>query len=93
MLRRGGVLAIDNVLWKGKVVEAAQHGALLANRTETRKENESEGNRQVTRIDPKPGRPDIATLLHNFNVKLARDPRVSVIALPIGDGLTLARKR
>jgi caffeoyl-CoA O-methyltransferase len=62
LLRPGGLAAIDNVLWDGKVVEAA------------------------------PGDPDTQAI-QALNAKLKHDPRVAISLLPLGDGLTLARKR
>ena len=63
LLRAGGLIAIDNTLWSGRVADtAATHDADTA-------------------------------ALHALNVKLAGDKRVDVSMLPIGDGLTLARKR
>jgi predicted O-methyltransferase YrrM len=61
LLRPGGLIAIDNVLWDGKVAY--------------------------------PGEDDDTTALQALNAKLQRDERVDVSMLPIGDGLTLARKR
>lgn len=63
LLRIGGVIAIDNVLWSGKVAEVA-----AADDLETR-------------------------ALQALNDKLFADTRVDISLLPIGDGLTLARKR
>jgi caffeoyl-CoA O-methyltransferase len=63
LVRVGGVIAIDNVLWSGKVAEVAAEGD-----TETR-------------------------ALQVLNDKLYRDTRIDISLLPIGDGLTLARKR
>ncbi len=62
LLRPGGLAAIDNVLWSGKVVEAA------------------------------PGDPDTQAI-RALNAKLKHDSRVTISLLPLGDGLTLARKR
>lgn len=63
LLRTGGVVAIDNVLWSGKVAEEA-----TADDADTR-------------------------ALQLLNTKVHSDPRVDMSMLPIGDGLTLARKR
>jgi predicted O-methyltransferase YrrM len=62
LLRPGGLIAIDNVLWSGKV------------------------------IDPSDTTADTEAL-RALNTKIAADPRVTVNLVPIGDGLTLARKR
>jgi caffeoyl-CoA O-methyltransferase len=62
LLRPGGLIAIDNTLWDGKVAH------------------------------PAPGDADTAAL-QALNAKLHGDVRVDVSLLPIGDGLTLARKR
>jgi len=64
LLRPGGLIAVDNVLWSGRVAEPA---------------------------DPAKD-PDTAAL-QRFNVNLHGDQRVDLSMVPIGDGLTLARKR
>ncbi|MEE8352151.1 MAG: class I SAM-dependent methyltransferase [Rhodospirillales bacterium] len=62
LIRTGGLIAIDNVLWSGAVIDQA------------RTDEDSEA-------------------IRTFNKALATDSRVSISMLPIGDGLTLARKR
>ena len=62
LLRQGGLIAIDNVLWGGDVADPAIND-----------EN--------------------TTVLRELNAKLQHDERVTISMLPIGDGLTLARKR
>jgi caffeoyl-CoA O-methyltransferase len=61
LVRQGGVIAIDNVLWSGSVARPAKTADTKA--------------------------------LQALNDKLHRDERVDLSLLPIGDGLTLARKR
>jgi predicted O-methyltransferase YrrM len=61
LLRTGGLIAIDNTLWSGKVAVPAEDADTAA--------------------------------LQKLNDKLHRDERVDISMLPIGDGLTLARKR
>ena len=61
LLRAGGLLAIDNVLWSGDVA--------------------------------RPAKDDDTRALQAINDKLHRDERIDLALLPIGDGLTLARKR
>jgi caffeoyl-CoA O-methyltransferase len=63
LLRVGGLIAIDNTLWSGKVASPAADAD----------------------ADTK--------ALQALNIKLHRDERVDLSMLPIGDGLTLARKR
>ena len=62
LLRVGGLIAIDNVLWQGRVADAA--------------------------IDD-----EDTVAIRTLNRKLTGDERVSLCMVPIGDGLTLARKR
>ncbi|MFC6285148.1 class I SAM-dependent methyltransferase [Nocardioides sp. GCM10027113] len=62
LVRPGGLIAIDNVLWGGKVA------------------------------DPSVDDTDTAAL-RALNEKLAADERVSLVMLPIADGVTLARVR
>ena len=62
LLRPGGLIAIDNTLWSGKVAHPAAGDA------------DTEA-------------------LQALNAKLRDDARIDVSLLPIGDGLTLARKR
>lgn len=62
LLRQGGLIAIDNVLWSGRVADVNDHD------------------------------PDTSAI-RELNAKLLHDKRVTLSMLPIGDGLTLARKR
>ncbi|HEV7576333.1 MAG TPA: class I SAM-dependent methyltransferase [Caldimonas sp.] len=61
LLRPGGLIAIDNTLWSGKVAQASTDADTVA--------------------------------LQALNDKLHGDARIDLSLLPIGDGLTLARKR
>lgn len=62
LLRVGGLIMVDNVLWSGRVIDPA-----------------------VTDAD--------TLAIRALNGKIHRDARVTQAMLPIGDGLTLARKR
>lgn len=62
LLRPGGLIVIDNVLWHGRVV------------------------------DPAAADRDTAAL-RALNSKIGRDERVDISMLPIGDGVSLVRKR
>lgn len=61
LMRPGGLIAIDNVLWGGSVADPKNH----------------EADTQAIRT---------------FNQFLHQDTRVDISLVPIGDGLTLARK-
>ena len=61
LVRPGGLIAIDNVLWGGSVARPADDADTRA--------------------------------LQALNDKIHADERVDVVLLPIGDGVTLARKR
>lgn len=62
LLRPGGLVVVDNVLWDGAVIDPS----------------DEEADTQAIRV---------------FNNRLADDDRVSLSMIPVGDGLTLARKR
>jgi caffeoyl-CoA O-methyltransferase len=62
LLRTGGLIAIDNVLWGGAVIDKAD-------------------------------RTKDTRAIRALNRKLRDDHRVTLSLLPVGDGLTLARKR
>ncbi len=62
LLRPGGLVAADNVLWDGAVIDPADQS-------------------------------ESTTAIRAFNAALKEDRRVDLSMLPIGDGLTLARKR
>ncbi len=62
LIRPGGLILVDNVLWGGQVADASNHD----------KDTEA---------------------LRIFNAALSSDQRVDLCMVPIGDGLTIARKR
>lgn len=62
LVRRGGLIVVDNVLWSGAVID--------------------------------PDKQDKDTrAIRDLNAKLRQDQRIGLSLLPLGDGLTLARKR
>lgn len=62
LVRSGGLIVVDNVLWYGRVADP------------------DNGDRLTEHI-------------RRFNQTLTDDPRIDLSLVPIGDGLTLARKR
>ena len=61
LLRSGGLVLVDNVLWSGAVAD----------------END---------------RSEDTVALRAFNARLGDDTRIELCMLPVGDGLTIARK-
>jgi len=62
LVRRGGIVAIDNTLWQGRVIDVSDES-------------------------------DDTEAVRALNRSLHGDERVTLSMLPVGDGLTLARKR
>jgi predicted O-methyltransferase YrrM len=62
LLKPGGLIAIDNVLWDGSVADASVQD-------------------------------NSTNAIRDLNNKLTHDERVTLSMIPIGDGLTLARKK
>ncbi|GLT51344.1 hypothetical protein SLA2020_247610 [Shorea laevis] len=62
LVRVGGVIVIDNVLWHGKVADPMVNDAKTIS-------------------------------IRNFNKNLMEDKRVSISMVPIGDGMTICRKK
>jgi len=62
LVRRGGVIAVDNTLWDGKVADPSVHD-------------------------------ESTKAIRGFNATVIDDGRVSLSLVPIGDGLTLLRRR
>lgn len=62
LVRVGGLIVIDNVLWHGKVADPLVNDAKTVS-------------------------------IRNFNRNLMEDTRVSISMVPIGDGMTICRKR
>jgi predicted O-methyltransferase YrrM len=62
LVRTGGVIVVDNVLWDGRVADPANN--------------------------------EVDTLaIRAFNAALKKDKRVDISLIPVGDGLTLCRKK
>jgi len=83
LLARGGLIVVDNVLWKGLVLEASTGEFTSASDTIVDK-FEVRKNRRARKL---------ATTMHHFNSAIAKDDRVEVMVLPMRDGLSLIRKK
>ena len=79
LLRPGGVIAMDNMLWKGRVVHFDSSLWSADNpMTPEERANYADDNRTKS--------------LHELNEFVHNDPRVSMCLLPLGDGILLATK-
>ncbi len=79
LLKKGGLMLVDNVLWKGVVLDV-NNGTL-----EVRADEE----------DPKRSRRarKLANAVHSFNSAIVNDSRVEVVLLNVRDGLSIIRKK
>ena len=83
ILKKGGHIIVDNVLWKGLVVEAAQ-GDFSSSDDDDETDDQLRKNRRARKL---------ANTMHRFNRAIVEDPRVEVLVLPVRDGLSVIRKR
>ena len=83
VLKKGGLMVIDNVLWKGLVLEAAS-GDWSGTSDEDLTEPELKKSRRARKL---------ANTIHNFNNAIVQDERVEVVMLPMRDGLSIIRKK
>jgi len=75
---------VDNVLWKGLVLEASTGEFLSVSDKEDAGKAELRKNRRARKL---------ATTMHKFNSAIARDSRAEVLLLPMRDGLSVIRKK
>lgn len=83
LLKPGGLIVVDNVLWKGLVLEASSGVFSSAADTPTSEKDELRKNRRARKL---------ATQMHRFNSAIVGDDRVEVVMLPMRDGLSVIRK-
>jgi len=84
LLNRGGLIVVDNVLWKGLVLEASTGEFVSVLDQDDAGKAELRKNKRARKL---------ATTMHRFNSAIARDDRVEVILLPMRDGLSVIRKK
>jgi predicted O-methyltransferase YrrM len=84
VLKKGGLIVVDNVLWKGLVLEASSGEFSSLAESENTEENEQRKNRRARKL---------ATKMHRFNSAIVTDDRVEVLVLPLRDGLSVIRKK
>lgn len=77
VLRKGGLILVDNTLWKGLVLDAARGYDSEDAAPQDKK------NRRARKL---------ASKMHRFNSAVVKDARVEVLQLSLRDGLTMIRK-
>ena len=80
ILKKGGFIIVDNVLWKGLVLDVGHFDSVDGGMSDA----ELKKSRRARKL---------ATIMHNFNSAIVQDNRVEVTLFPIRDGLSILRKR
>lgn len=83
VLKKGGMIVVDNVLWKGLVLDVAGSVPLLVDE-EGAVDAELKKNRRARKL---------ASKMHRFNSAVVKDPRCEVLLLQVRDGLSMIRKK
>ena len=83
ILRKGGLMIVDNTLYKGVVLEHTGGIALVA----------EEANMDQSQLKRSRRAYKLAGKMHAFNKGITNDIRCEVLILPIRDGLSLIRKK
>jgi predicted O-methyltransferase YrrM len=78
------VLIVDNVLWKGRVVEL--EGMSPEERVARSQERQKKGVMSLVEADK------YAAAMHQFNTLVKDDNRVENVMLPMRDGLSIIRR-
>lgn len=84
VLKKGGIIVVDNVLWKGLVLEASSGNFSSLREHVDTDDAELRKNRRARKL---------ANTMHRFNTEVVKDPRLEVLVLPIRDGLSIIRKK
>jgi len=90
VLKKGGYMVVDNVLWKGRVLDVS--GADLSQITGTIGVEEEDGLSSKELKKSRRAR-KLANIIHRFNRAIVQDTRVEVVMLPIRDGLSIIKKK
>ncbi len=85
VLKKGGLILVDNVLWKGLVLDAS------GNNGRDSGDDESSENKKLLRKNRRARK--LANKMHKFNSAVVKDDRVDVLMMNLRDGLSMIRKR
>jgi len=88
VLKKGGLILVDNVLWKGLVLDAASGGGFDSDYERLQPSSCTEQellkkNRRARKL---------ANKMHRFNSAVVKDDRVEVLMMNLRDGLSMIRK-
>ena len=84
LLKKGGLIVVDNVLWKGLVVEASNGSFSSVVDSPGDDTNVVKKNRRARKL---------ANQMNAFNSAVVHDMRVEVVLFPVRDGLSVIRKK
>jgi predicted O-methyltransferase YrrM len=88
VLKKGGLILVDNVLWKGLVLDAAANGNGYDSGSDSDEHSEDDESLKKNRRARK-----LANKMHRFNSAVVKDSRVNVLMMNVRDGLSVIRKR
>jgi len=85
VLKKGGLIIVDNVLWKGLVLDASSSNGYDSSNDESSQDKELLKKKRRAR--------KLANKMHRFNSAVVKDDRVDVLMMNLRDGLSMIRKR
>ena len=87
LLKKGGLIVVDNVLWKGLVLGSSGGGMSQADIDKEEDGLDDKALKKSRRARK------LAGLMHKFNSAVVKDDRLEVVLLPMRDGLSIMRKK
>lgn len=91
VLKKGGLIVVDNVLWKGLVLDASGLDIESGTDDEISLDSSTKLEKELLRKNRRARK--LASKMHRFNNAVVRDDRVEVLLMPLRDGLSLIRKK
>jgi predicted O-methyltransferase YrrM len=87
------MIVVDNVLWKGLVLDAMAGGVALASDSDSDDDDLDGAAESAAALKRNKRARKLANKMHRFNQAMAVDDRVEVLVLPFRDGLSVIRKK
>jgi len=87
VLKKGGLILVDNVLWKGLVLDAS----IGYDSDDETMEVETSQDKELLKKNRRARK--LANKMHRFNSEVVKDDRVDVLLMNLRDGLSMIRKR